>query len=107
MTADDLQAWLDGAQSKKSGTGVGIESGQETVEILKKNPSKDPEQYDDVGRAIFTRIYAADRETTGGHRAYAKGRRVGLLGVRFLGGTHWLAQVQQMAHGPGGPFEGN
>lgn len=86
MTVDELQAWLDDPQSKKAGTGVGIESGHKIVEILKKNPNKDPEQYDDVGNAIFARIYAAERKDTGGHRAYAEGLRVGLSGVRIPAG---------------------
>lgn len=54
MTVDELQAWLNNPQSKKAGTGVGIESGNKIVEILKKNPSKDPELYDDVNdRSAF------------------------------------------------------
>ena len=48
MTVDELQAWLDDPQSKQAGTGVGIESGHKIVEILKKNPDKDPELYDEV-----------------------------------------------------------
>ncbi|CCM02262.1 uncharacterized protein FIBRA_04345 [Fibroporia radiculosa] len=47
MPAEELQAWLDDPKSKKAGTGVGIESGHKIVEILKKNPEKDPEQYDE------------------------------------------------------------
>ncbi|KZT01164.1 uncharacterized protein LAESUDRAFT_731534 [Laetiporus sulphureus 93-53] len=48
MTADELQEWLDDPKSEKAGTGVGIESGHKIIEILKKNPDKDPEKYDEV-----------------------------------------------------------
>ena len=48
MNADELQKWLDDPQSAKAGTGVGLESGHKIVEILKKNPDKDPEKYDEV-----------------------------------------------------------
>jgi hypothetical protein len=53
MTVDELQAWLDNPQSSKAGTGVGIESGHKIIEILKKNPSKDPELYDEASHYIF------------------------------------------------------
>lgn len=48
MTVEELQAWLDDPESKKAGTGAGIESGHKIIEILKKNPTKDPEKYDEV-----------------------------------------------------------
>ena len=48
MNADELQGWLDDPQSAEAGTGVGVESGRRIVEILKKNPEKDPEKYDEV-----------------------------------------------------------
>lgn len=48
MSADELQKWLDDPQSTKAGTGVGLESGHKIIEILKKNPEKDPEKYDEV-----------------------------------------------------------
>lgn len=48
MSVDELEKWLDNPQSKKAGTGVGIESGHKIVDILKKNPDKDPEKYDEV-----------------------------------------------------------
>lgn len=57
MTVDELQAWLDNPQSKQAGTGVGVESGHKIVEILKKNPSKDPELYDEVRYYVLTRPY--------------------------------------------------
>ncbi|PCH34454.1 hypothetical protein WOLCODRAFT_95462 [Wolfiporia cocos MD-104 SS10] len=47
MSAEELQAWLDNPKSEKAGTGVGIESGHKIIEILKKNPDKDPEKYDE------------------------------------------------------------
>ncbi|PIL31223.1 hypothetical protein GSI_05921 [Ganoderma sinense ZZ0214-1] len=47
MTAEELEAWLEDPKSEEAGTGVGIESGHKIVEILKKNPEKDPEQYDE------------------------------------------------------------
>ena len=48
MTADELETWLDDPQSREAGTGVGIESGQRIVEILRKNPDKNPDGYDEV-----------------------------------------------------------
>ena len=48
MTADELEAWLDDPQSREAGTGVGIESGRRIVEILRKNPEKKPDRYDEV-----------------------------------------------------------
>ncbi|KAI0370034.1 hypothetical protein BV20DRAFT_314067 [Pilatotrama ljubarskyi] len=47
MTADELEKWLEDPKSTKAGTGVGIESGHKIVEILRKNPSKDPAKYED------------------------------------------------------------
>jgi len=48
MTADELEIWLDDPQSREAGTGVGIESGRRIVEILRKNPDKNPDEYDEV-----------------------------------------------------------
>ena len=48
MTMEELEAWLEDPKSEEAGTGVGIESGHKIVEILKKNPAKDPEKYDEV-----------------------------------------------------------
>ena len=48
MTVEELEAWLEDPKSKKARTGVGIESGHKIVEILRKNPTKDPEKYDEV-----------------------------------------------------------
>ncbi|KAI9680042.1 MAG: hypothetical protein M1817_005058 [Caeruleum heppii] len=55
MTADELEAWLKGEDSQSSGwtkddgsgESVGHESGRKIIEILKKNPTKDPEKYDE------------------------------------------------------------
>ncbi|KAI9066542.1 hypothetical protein FKP32DRAFT_1565835 [Trametes sanguinea] len=47
MTADELEKWLEDPKSNKAGTGVGIESGHKIVGILRKNPDRDPEQYDE------------------------------------------------------------
>lgn len=48
MSVDELEKWLDNPKSKEAGTGVGIESGHKIIEILKKNPEKDPAKYDKV-----------------------------------------------------------
>jgi hypothetical protein len=48
MTADELETWLEDPQSRKAGTGVGIESGRRIVQILRKNPTKNPDAYDQV-----------------------------------------------------------
>ncbi|KZT27504.1 hypothetical protein NEOLEDRAFT_1161467 [Neolentinus lepideus HHB14362 ss-1] len=47
MSAEELEEWLDGDKSKEAGTGVGLESAKKIAEILKRNPNKNPEQYDD------------------------------------------------------------
>ncbi|KAK7695220.1 hypothetical protein QCA50_002410 [Cerrena zonata] len=47
MSAEELESWLKDPQSKKAGTGVGLESGKRIKEILKKNPSMDPNGYDE------------------------------------------------------------
>ena len=52
MTVEELEAWLEDPKSKKAGTGVGIESGHKIVEILRKNPTKDPEKYDEVSSRL-------------------------------------------------------
>ena len=48
MSADELETWLKDPQSKKAGTGVGLESGKRIKEILEKNPDMDPDGYDEV-----------------------------------------------------------
>lgn len=55
MTADELESWLKEEQSQESGWSkddgseetVGHESGRKIIEILRKNPNKDPENYDE------------------------------------------------------------
>ncbi|KAI9744394.1 MAG: hypothetical protein M1818_001923 [Claussenomyces sp. TS43310] len=54
MTAAELETWLkeedstSSGWSKEGGSGetIGHESGRKIIEILKKNPKKDPEKYD-------------------------------------------------------------
>jgi hypothetical protein len=53
MTADELETWLNDPQSRKAGTGVGIESGRRIVQILRKNPTKNPDAYDQVRTLSF------------------------------------------------------
>ncbi len=48
MSVEELEEWLENPQSKKAGTGVGLERAAKIIEILKKNPTKDPEKYEDV-----------------------------------------------------------
>ncbi|KAI2638135.1 hypothetical protein GGS21DRAFT_488838 [Xylaria nigripes] len=55
MSAQDLEAWLKGNSSQSagwhksdaSGETIGHESGRKIIEILSKNPEKDPEKYDE------------------------------------------------------------
>ncbi|EGO19136.1 hypothetical protein SERLADRAFT_403443 [Serpula lacrymans var. lacrymans S7.9] len=47
MSLDELEPWLESDQSHQAGTGVGLESGHKIVEILKKNPDKDPDEYEE------------------------------------------------------------
>lgn len=48
MSADELEDWLADPQSRKAGTGVGHDSGEHIVKILRGNPDKDPEKYSAV-----------------------------------------------------------
>jgi hypothetical protein len=50
MTVEELEAWVNSDESKTAGTpeGVGQESARKVIEILKKNPSKEQEKFDDV-----------------------------------------------------------
>ena len=52
MSADELEKWLNSPESHKAGTGVGIESGRKIVEILRRNPNMDPDQFHEV-RDLF------------------------------------------------------
>ncbi|KAL6715815.1 hypothetical protein ACLMJK_006776 [Lecanora helva] len=55
MTVEELEDWLKLEESQDSGWGkadgsgesVGHESGRKIIEILKKNPKKDPSNYDE------------------------------------------------------------
>jgi len=51
MTKEELEKWLEDPKSKQTGTGVGLESAKKIIEILKKNPTKDPEEYKEVRRS--------------------------------------------------------
>ncbi|KAI0327653.1 hypothetical protein GY45DRAFT_1094991 [Cubamyces sp. BRFM 1775] len=56
MSADELEKWLEDPKSTKAGTGVGIESGHKIIEILRKNPEKDPEKYDEDDIAHMRKV---------------------------------------------------
>ncbi|KAI5927887.1 hypothetical protein F4810DRAFT_162003 [Camillea tinctor] len=66
MSASDLEAWLkeDSSQSagwsKDDGSGetIGHESGRKIIQILQKNPKKDPEAYDDDDIDHMRRVVA-------------------------------------------------
>ncbi|ERF70153.1 hypothetical protein EPUS_00340 [Endocarpon pusillum Z07020] len=66
MTADELEAWLKEEQSESSGWSksdgsgetIGHESGRKIIEILKKNPEKDPSKYDEDDIAHMRRVAA-------------------------------------------------
>lgn len=79
MSPEELQKWLDNPQSKEAGTGVGIESGHKIVNILRKNPSKDPKKYDEVSRRarqlLMLRV-VNPLVCEGGYPAYTQSRRV-------------------------------
>ncbi|KAL8693789.1 MAG: hypothetical protein Q9218_001437 [Villophora microphyllina] len=55
MTSNELETWLKGEQSTSSGWSkddgsgetVGHESGRKIIQILDKNPDKDPDKYDE------------------------------------------------------------
>ncbi|MCJ1463305.1 hypothetical protein MMC07_001911 [Pseudocyphellaria aurata] len=69
MTADELENWLKEEQSQESGWGkddetdetVGHESGRNIIEILKKNPSKDPDKYDQEDVAHMRKVVAYNK----------------------------------------------
>ncbi|KAI0863762.1 hypothetical protein F4860DRAFT_49749 [Xylaria cubensis] len=66
MSASDLEAWLKGESSQsagwskedESGETIGHESGRKIIEILKKNPKKDPEKYDEDDVEHMRRVVA-------------------------------------------------
>jgi hypothetical protein len=55
MTPSELESWLKSEDSTSSGWSeddgsgetIGHDSGRKIIEILKKNPKKDPEKYDE------------------------------------------------------------
>jgi len=52
MEVSDLESWLKTSESKNAGWGerdesVGHQSGRKIVDILKRNPSKEAENYED------------------------------------------------------------
>ncbi|KAH7336637.1 hypothetical protein BKA65DRAFT_596591 [Rhexocercosporidium sp. MPI-PUGE-AT-0058] len=66
MTAAELEKWLEGEDStssgwrKDDGSGetIGHDSGRKIVEILKKNPERDPESYDEEDIDHMRRVVA-------------------------------------------------
>jgi len=58
MTANELEKWLENPQSRDAGTGVGIESGRRIQDILRKNPTKNPDAYDEVLHHAFTLFFS-------------------------------------------------
>lgn len=60
MSAEEIEEWLKNPESKKAGTGVGIESGRKIIEILRRNPEKDPGSYNEV-RALVSLSVDAEK----------------------------------------------
>ncbi|KAI1095372.1 hypothetical protein F5B19DRAFT_341715 [Rostrohypoxylon terebratum] len=66
MSASDLETWLkeesseSAGWSKSDGSGetIGHESGRKIIEILKKNPRKDPDKYDEDDVDHMRRVVA-------------------------------------------------
>jgi len=66
MTAEELERWLKGEDSQSSGwskndgsgESIGHESGRKIIEILQKNPKKDPSKYDKNDIAHMRRVAA-------------------------------------------------
>ncbi|KAI0381573.1 hypothetical protein F5Y04DRAFT_280652 [Hypomontagnella monticulosa] len=66
MSASDLEAWLKEGSSESagwdksdgSGETVGHESGRKIIEILNRNPDKDPEGYDEDDIDHMRRVVA-------------------------------------------------
>ena len=48
MSAEEIEEWLKNPESRKAGTGVGLESGRMIIEILTRNPERDPGSYNEV-----------------------------------------------------------
>lgn len=80
MSPEELETWLNDPQSKKAGTGVGIESGHKIIAIMRNNPSKDPDKYEEVSGLILV-IFTLENKIgqslfSGGYWTYAQGCRV-------------------------------
>ncbi|KAA1477251.1 hypothetical protein DENSPDRAFT_786340 [Dentipellis sp. KUC8613] len=58
MTVDELEKWLDSPESERAGTGVGHDSGRRIVEILRKNPEKKADGYDEDDIAHMRKVVA-------------------------------------------------
>ncbi|KAI0182028.1 hypothetical protein GGR52DRAFT_568233 [Hypoxylon sp. FL1284] len=66
MSASDLETWLKEGSSESagwskddgSGETIGHESGRKIIEILKKNPGKEPEKYDEDDIDHMRRVVA-------------------------------------------------
>ena len=64
MEPDELKEWLTGESSlnagwpkhNDSGETIGHESGRHTAEIMSKNPTKDPEKYDEGDIAHMRKV---------------------------------------------------
>ncbi|KAI9889017.1 MAG: hypothetical protein M1814_006075 [Vezdaea aestivalis] len=69
MTAQELEDWLKEESStgagwqKEDGSGetIGHESGRKIIEILKKNPDKDPDKYEDEDIDHMRRVVAYNK----------------------------------------------
>ncbi|KIX98886.1 uncharacterized protein Z520_05347 [Fonsecaea multimorphosa CBS 102226] len=69
MTADELEEWLKGSTSRESGWSkgddsgetIGHESGRKIVELLRKNPEKDPSKYDEEDIAHMRKVAAYNK----------------------------------------------
>ncbi|KAK5199218.1 hypothetical protein LTR99_001259 [Exophiala xenobiotica] len=69
MTAEELEEWLKGDDSQKSGwskddgsgESIGHESGRKIIEILKKNPKRDPSKYDEDDLQHMRRVAAYNK----------------------------------------------
>jgi hypothetical protein len=83
MSASELRIWLDSPESRKAGTGVGIESGNKIVDILTRNPNKDPSDYTDVGK-FSGHNASVSCGAVGGRRAHETRRLVSNIMFRGI-----------------------
>ena len=68
MTPSELKKWLKSPESESSGwskndgsgESIGHESGRKIIEIMKKNPKKNPEGYDQ-GKSLFCETKSESR----------------------------------------------